>query len=307
MTHFPVMLNQVIRHFFDIREGLIIDATLGAGGHAEGLLRSLPEPVRVLGIDRDGKFIQAVRERLKVFSNRFSALNTNFSDYDGIRKAVDGIPVYGILMDLGISSMQYETGRGFSLRDETSLDMRMDTGGELTAAEIVNTWPEDELARCFRNYGEERYSRRIARAIVRQRADEPFSNGKSLAEFIARHVPPDRRIHPATRVFQALRIAVNDELTHLSAGLETAKKLLACGGRLAVITFHSLEDRIVKRFFNRNIGKCECPPDFPVCVCHPVKTFKILTAKPLRPDEAEVRRNPPSRSAKFRCVEKVAE
>ena len=289
------MVREALTHLKLIPSARVIDATLGLGGHAEAILRDYPE-VRVLGLDRDPEAIKLATQRLKPFGDRLQTRHGSFADLDSL--AADFGPACGILMDLGISSWQLAE-RGFSFQTDAPLDMRMDPGVDAPAAELVNGLPEGELADFLYQYGEEHRSRRIAKAIVEAR---PVSTTQELAEVIATSVGRRGRLHPATKSFQALRIAVNDELGAIERTLPLAIDLLAPGGRLAVISFHSLEDRIVKDAFRLASTDCICPPKTPVCICGHVATTRILTKKPLTADEAEIASNPRSRSARLLFV-----
>ena len=286
--------------------GLFVDATLGLGGHSEATLEA-SEQVKVIAIDRDTAAIELAKERLKRFGTRIRFVHANFAD---IREAVGKEQPDGIIADLGVSSMQLDSEeRGFSFRFDAPLDMRMDTssGGE-TAAELIARLDETELANTIYQLGEERHSRRIARRIVEKRnSGEPITTTTELAEIVKRSVPFNKkdRIHPATRTFQALRIAVNGELEILDGFISEVVELLRSEGRLAIITFHSLEDRIVKHTFQRLSGKCSCPPRMPQCMCGAVKRVEILTRKPIIPTEEEMDGNPRSRSAKLRAIRKL--
>lgn len=280
-----------------------MDATVGGGGHARGLLESSSPDGRLLGVDADPMAISLARQSLAEYGERAILVNGNFADLKEIAARHGFCPVDGILMDLGLSSSQLEQAeRGFSFQLEGPLDMRFNPKRGRTAADLVNTLPEDQLADILRRYGEEPQARRIARAIV---AHRPICTTTELAEIVQRAVARRRRIHPATRAFLGLRIAVNQELEALTRVLPQAVELLAPGGRLAVISFHSLEDRIVKNFFRDQARGCICPPDLPVCVCHHQPVLEVLTKKPLRPSEAEVRRNPRSRSARLRLASRL--
>ena len=289
--------------------GLYIDATLGEGGHADFLLSSDKE-LRVVGVDADETIMKVARKRLQDYKGRMAFYNMwfnhFFSDYPKELDRPDGI-----LFDLGISTYHYEKGdRGFSFRRDESLDMRLEDGLEIRAADIVNEYPEEELADIIFEYGEERLSRRIAREIVAARGVDRIESSKQLADIVWNAVPPSYRhgrIHPATRTFQALRIAVNGELVRLEQALQSALTVLKVGGRMAVISFHSLEDRIVKHVFREKNKSCTCPPEWPMCKCGGERIVDILTKKPIRPTEDEVAENPPSRSARLRVVEKVHE
>jgi 16S rRNA (cytosine1402-N4)-methyltransferase len=282
--------------------GLLVDATLGLGGHSRALLDAAPG-FQLLGVDRDPEAVAEARRRLEPYGHRVTLVNGRFDSLPEILSEKDFPRPVAILADLGCSSLQLDTPeRGFSFSADGPLDMRMGSEGA-TAAELVNTADEEDLVSLFWRYGEERRSRAVARAIVRQR---PLGSTSELSRLIERVVPRSRgqKIHPATRVFQALRIAVNDELGQLERFIEPAVRSLRPGGRMAVISFHSLEDRIVKHSFARLQGRCTCPPDFPECRCQPEELVQVLTRSPIRPTDDEVRENPRSRSARMRVVER---
>ncbi|MER3400269.1 MAG: 16S rRNA (cytosine(1402)-N(4))-methyltransferase [Thermoflexus sp.] len=302
--HIPVLLREVLDGLKVQPGGRYIDATVGGGGHAAAILeRSAPDG-RLLGIDRDPEVLERARERLRPFGERVVLAQGSYAELRRLAVRYDFLEVDGILFDLGLSSWQLsDPHRGFSFQIEGPLDMRYDPGQGIPASEIVNRWPEKELAALIRRYGEERYARRIARAIVRHR---PIRTTTELAALIARTVGWGRDdLHPATRTFLALRIAVNDELSALEQALPQAVSLLKPGGRLAVIAFHSLEDRIVKTFFQREARDCLCPPQVPVCTCGHRATLRLITRKPIRPSEEEVRVNPRARSARLRIAERL--
>jgi 16S rRNA (cytosine1402-N4)-methyltransferase len=304
-----VLLFEAVNLLDPTRGGLFVDATLGLGGHSEALLEASPD-TRVLGIDRDREAIRLASERLARFGTRFRAAHANFRNIARVLSDAGESVASGILADLGVSSLQFDTPeRGFSFRHDAPLDMRMDaTGSEETAAELLERLPEEEIARVIYEYGEERRSRRIARWIVERRErGEPLRTTKELAELVARAVGHRRgeRLHPATRTFQALRIAVNGELEGLEEFLETSVDLLQMRGRLAVISFHSLEDRVVKRALRRLSGHCECDRRAPVCACGARRAVEILTRRPVVPSEQEVEDNPRARSAKLRACLKL--
>lgn len=288
------------------RGGLFVDATLGMGGHSEAILRSSPE-TSVIGVDQDADALKLAKERLGEFGKQITYFHGNFSR---IREAVGEKHVDGIIADLGVSSLQLDSEvRGFSFRYDAPLDMRMDAAsGGMTAAELLATATETEIADIIYRYGEERASRRIAKWIVEKReAGEPITTTFALAELVRRAVrtSPKDKIHPATRTFQALRIAVNNEIDILDRFIDDSVELLKTNGVLAIITFHSLEDRIVKQAFQRLSGKCSCPPRIPQCVCGAAKRVAILTKKPITATEAEINENPRSRSAKLRACKKL--
>jgi 16S rRNA (cytosine1402-N4)-methyltransferase len=284
--------------------------TVGGGGHAALLLAASAPGGRLLGLDRDPEALAAAGAALAPFGDRAVLARSAFDGVAGVAAAHGFAPADGIVMDLGVSSRQVDApGRGFSFLREGPLDMRMDPDGPVTAADLVNTLPEDELARIFKEYGEERHARRVARAVVRARALAPLATTAELARVVEGAVPRTRgprRIHPATRVFQALRIAVNDELGQLDRGLEAAFALLAPGGRMAVIAFHSLEDRMVKRRFADWQTGCVCPKEFPECRCGRVPRARLLTRRAVQADADEVAANPRSRSARLRAVERLS-
>jgi len=306
--HIPVLADEV-RELLAVRPGeTVVDATFGAGGHSRLLAQDLAGRGKLVAIDRDpgaksyfDRFKAAAGVEVRFLRGDFAVVLTQL--------AANGIGADAILLDLGISSMQVDRPeRGFSYATDAPLDMRMDPSSEASAAEIVNTWDERELATIFRRYGEERYAKAIARAIVRQRAEHPFARTGELVDTIKLAIPTPARFgegHPAKRVFQALRIAVNDELGQLEAALPAALQMLRPGGRLAVISFHSLEDRIAKRFVAAQAKGCTCPPDFPVCVCGKEPTLRSLTRKPVRPGRHETDANPRAASARLRVAVKV--
>lgn len=285
---------------------IFVDGTLGGGGHARLILEATAPDGRLIGLDRDQDALQAASRILDPYGDRVILRHGNFSEVDRILEELGIEGIDGMLLDLGVSSFQLDAGhRGFSFQVDAPLDMRMDRSGGLTAAEILQQYTAEELARIFREYGEERYARRIARRIVERRVETPLTTTGQLAELVKYSVPKGRvpsRIHPATRVFQALRIEVNGELEHVAQGLDKAISCLRPGGRLAVISFHSLEDRLVKRCFRSESQSCICPPRLPQCVCNHRPRVEVLTRKGLRAGEEEVATNPRSRSAVLRAV-----
>jgi 16S rRNA (cytosine1402-N4)-methyltransferase len=307
VVHLPVMLEKVRFYLNPIDNGVIIDGTLGGGGHAEALLTGTSEAVHIVGIDRDASAVHQTSSRLGSFASRFRAIHGNYGDPASWKDCLPALPVTGFLLDLGLSSIQLETaGRGFSFHDSRSLDMRFDTAEPIpTAADLVNTLSENDLADIIYRYGEEPASRKIARSIVKHRKLVAFTTGRELWRVVAQAAPGTGSIDPATRTFQALRIAVNRELDYLEKGLAAAESLLSDKGRLVVISYHSLEDRVIKTFMRERSGKCICPPGFPECRCGKKKVFTTLTRKPVVPDAEEIRNNPRSRSAKLRCAERI--
>jgi 16S rRNA (cytosine1402-N4)-methyltransferase len=308
--HRPVLLQETIRLLQPEQGGLFVDGTLGLGGHSEAILSASPD-ASVLGLDRDREALRWATKRLAPFGPRFRGVHADFRDIGRVVEETGARQVRGVLVDLGVSSLQFDSEmRGFSFRHDAPLDMRMDAeGDEETAAELLEHLSEQEIARIIYEYGEERHSRRIARWIVERRErGEPVRTTKELAELVARAVRASKgdRIHPATRTFQALRIAVNRELEGLDEFIETAIELLEEDGRFCAISFHSLEDRIVKRTLRRLSGHCECDPRSPVCTCGARRAVEILTRRPLSPSEAEVEENPRARSAKLRACRRLA-
>ena len=306
--HRPVLLRETIELLAPERGGLFVDCTVGLGGHSEAILQASPD-TQVLGLDRDGEALALAKKRLQQFGPRFQAVHTDFRDITRVLADAKVTQARGILADLGVSSLQLDSmSRGFSFRHDAPLDMRMDAeSGEQTAAELLAQLPETEIARIIFEYGEERRSRRIARWIVERRdRGEPITNTRELAELVQRAVGTDkkRRIHPATRTFQALRIAVNRELEDLDRFVADAIDVLEPDGSLAVISFHSLEDRIIKRTMLRLSGRCQCPPRMPQCICGARAVIDILTRRPIKPDDEEVAGNPRARSSRLRVCRK---
>jgi 16S rRNA (cytosine1402-N4)-methyltransferase len=304
-VHASVLLAETVELLAPKPGEVFVDATLGLGGHTQALLET-EATLRVIGIDQDADALALAKERLASFGDRVEFRKGNFA---GIRNFVGSAD--GILADLGVSSLQFDSEtRGFSFRFDAPLDMRMDAGSEdETAAELLERLTEEEIANVIYGYGEERFSRRIARRIVERRnAGNPVSTTKELADLVERAVPrkPKDKIHPATKTFQALRIAVNRELEVLERFLKDAIDLLKPNGRLAIISFHSLEDRMVKQTFLKASGKCQCPPRIPQCTCGATKQVEILTKKPITAGEDELDVNPRSRSAKLRAVRKLS-
>lgn len=307
--HRPVLLRETIELLGAARGGLFVDGTLGLGGHSDAILEAAPDS-RVIGIDRDREALTLAKERLSRFGPRFRAFHANFREIERVMREAGETGASGVLVDLGVSSLQFDTAqRGFSFRQDAPLDMRMDAGSdEETAAELLARLPEEEIARIIFEYGEERRSRRIARWIVERRErGTPVRTTKELADLVARAVGAKRtdKIHPATRTFQALRIAVNRELDGLGEFVETAVDLLETDGRFAAISFHSLEDRVIKQSLRRLSGQCQCGPRVPICSCGARRAVEILTRRPIVPDETEVIENSRARSAKLRACRKL--
>jgi len=303
LLHTPVLLNEVLDGLDVKAGGAYIDCTLGAGGHARAILARSGPKGRLLGIDRDPAAIQLSLSQLIRFGERIRLVCDSYVRLQAIASAEGFIPSDGVLLDLGISSLQLEDHqRGFSFQTDGPLDMRIDQQAEVTAEHLVNELTEAELTDIIVKYGEEPRARTIARAIVRSR---PIRRTLQLAHVVASVAGRRGRVHPATRTFQALRIAVNGELEALAAVLPQTVSILSEGGRVAVISFHSLEDRLVKEFMARESHDCICPPEVPVCRCEHKRTLRILTKKPVRPTIEEVRQNPRSRSAKLRIAERV--
>jgi len=302
--HIPVLLNETISALAVRPGGRYIDGTVDGGGHAAAILEHSSPGGQLLGIDADPEAIDVVRVSLKAYGQSVLLVNDNFANLEDICTRYDFFPVHGILLDLGLSSLQLDNGgRGFSFQRDAPLDMRLSPSQKETAADIVNTFPEPELAHLIRTYSEEIRSRQIARNIV---AERPIKTSRHLAKVIEQATGGRRgRIHPATKTFQALRIAVNHELEHLEAVLHQALNFLGIEGRLVVISYHSLEDRIVKRFMQREARDCICPPNTPACVCGHKASLRLVTRRVITPSPAEVESNPRSRSARLRAVERI--
>jgi len=298
-----VLLQECVDFLVVRPGGRYIDCTLGTAGHARTLLaRSSPEG-RLLGIDADPLAIEIAKERLKSYSGRIVLANENFKNLQDICRRYDFHPVDGVILDLGMSSLQLDDpNRGFSFRFDAPLDMRLAPAQSTTAATVVNEFPEAELASLLQRYGEERRSRAIAKRIV---ANRPINSTQQLAEIVGQVVGFGGKIHPATRTFQALRIAVNEELDNLEEALKQAVELLAPGGRVAVISYHSLEDRTVKSFMRRESKDCLCPPKVPICTCGHTATLSIVNRRVITSSSAERQVNPRSRSAKLRVAERL--
>jgi 16S rRNA (cytosine1402-N4)-methyltransferase len=306
--HRPVLLKETLKFLVPERGGLFVDCTVGLGGHSEAILKSSSD-TRVLGMDLDPAALAYSRQRLATFGDRFRAHHANFRELADVLSRAGERDPNGILVDLGVSSLQFDSPeRGFSFRFDAPLDMRMDPTSGATAADLLQQLPESEIARIIFEFGEERHSRRIARRIVERREQgKPVTTTRELADLVATAVGGGKRqqIHPATRTFQALRIAVNNELEGLGSFVESAVDLLTPDGRFVGISFHSLEDRILKQELRRLSGHCQCPPRLPVCSCGARKVVEILTRRPVAPGAREVEENPRARSAKLRACRKL--
>ena len=302
--HLPVLLDEVIAALQPRRGGRFVDCTVGLGGHAAAILEEILPSGRLLGIDADPEAIRISKNRLSRYGDAVTLVNDNFINLEAICERYHIHPVDGILVDLGVSSLQLDTAeRGFSFHLDAPLDMRFDPEQGLTASDIVNRFSEQELAKLIERYGEERHSRRVARHIVQNR---PVATTAELARLVEQAVNGKRaRIHPATRTFMALRIAVNNELQNLELALKQTLNLLRPGGRLTVLSYHSLEDRIVKQFMRYAASSCLCPPGTIVCRCGHVPTLKLISRKVIKPTSLEIESNPRSRSAKLRVAERL--
>ncbi|MCG7407805.1 16S rRNA (cytosine(1402)-N(4))-methyltransferase RsmH [Paenibacillus sp. ACRRX] len=313
--HITVLREQSVDGLAVRPDGIYVDCTLGGAGHSELIASKLSAEGRLIALDQDDWAHDNAKQRLAAYMDRVTLVRTNFRHLEealleaGVPQ-INGVPqVDGILFDLGVSSPQLDEGdRGFSYNHDAPLDMRMDQLGLLTAHDIVNEWSEAEIAKILFEYGEEKFSRRIAKVIVEARAQEPIETTGQLAELVKKGIPAAARRtggHPAKRSFQALRIAVNDELGAFEDSLHQAVRCLNPGGRVAVITFHSLEDRICKKTFTSYVGRCTCPPGLPVCGCNSTGSLTLVNRKPILPSEEELEHNPRSRSAKLRIAEKL--
>lgn len=307
--HVSVLKNECIEGLQIKSSGTYVDGTFGGGGHAMEIISRLNGNGRFVGIDQDQDAVENGRAKLEPYKEKAQLVRDNFSNIISIMKDLHIVSVDGILLDIGVSSYQLDTGeRGFSYMHDAELDMRMDQRNPMTAKRMIAEYSEKELADIIKDYGEERWATRIAQFIVAERKIKPIETTGELVEVIKKAVPKGARKdgpHPAKRTFQALRIAVNNELGILEQAIEDMAGLLAPGGRLCIITFHSLEDRIVKQTFHRLEHPCTCPPEFPVCVCGKKPTIRVITRKPILPSEEELEFNPRARSAKLRILEKL--
>lgn len=310
-AHTSVLLEETIDQLNIRPDGIYVDGTLGGGGHSCEILKHLTEGGMLIGIDQDEAAIRAASERLAVFGGKAEIYRRNYCEIQEVLAEAGVGKVNGIVLDLGVSSYQLdEAERGFSYREDAPLDMRMDRRQELTARDIVNQYEEGALYRVIRNYGEDRFAKNIAKHIVQARQKKPIETTDELTEIIKAAIPARVRAtggHPSKRTFQAIRIELNRELDVLEQSVDRMIEALAPGGRLCIITFHSLEDRIVKVKFRENENPCTCPPDFPVCVCGKKSRGHVVTRKPILPAEEELENNPRAQSAKLRVFEKIEE
>lgn len=306
--HVSVLLNECIEGLNIKENGIYVDGTLGGGGHSLEILKNLSSEGLLIGIDQDRDALKAAGIRLQDFSN-VKYVHSNFYNIDKVLSDLEIEKIDGMLMDLGVSSYQLDTGdRGFSYMQDAELDMRMNRENDLSAYEVVNDYSEEEIYRIIRDYGEEKFAKRIARFIVERREEEPIKTTLELVEIIKAAIPARARRegpHPAKRTFQAIRIEVNSELSILNKAIEDGVNRLNKGGRMAIITFHSLEDRIVKLKFKELATSCTCPKEFPICVCGGEAKVKVISRKAIEPSEKEILENPRSRSAKLRVIEKI--
>ncbi len=306
--HVSVLLKETIDGLNINPDGIYVDGTLGGGGHAYEVCKHLSSKGRLVGIDQDSEALEAARERLSEFEDKVTMVRSNYCEIDTILKDLDIDKVDGIVLDLGVSSYQLDNlERGFSYKADAPLDMRMDTRQMITASDVVNDYSENELYRIIRDYGEDRFAKNIAKHIVMARKKKPFTTTGELSEIVKESIPMKFQAkggHPAKKTFQAIRIEVNNELKVLKDSIDTMIEHLNPGGRICIITFHSLEDRIVKTKFRENENPCICPPDFPVCVCGKVSKGKVITRKPIIPSEEEIVNNKRAKSSKLRIFER---
>ena len=306
--HVSVLLDETITGLNIKPDGIYVDGTLGGGGHAYEILKKLSSKGRLIGIDQDGEALQAAGERLKEFEDKVTLVRDNYCEIERVLQDLNIEKVDGIVLDIGVSSYQLDNlERGFSYKSDAPLDMRMDTRQVLTAADVVNTYSENELFKIIKDYGEDKFAKNIAKHIVLARKDKPFETTKELSEVIKRAIPMKVQAkggHPAKKTFQAIRIEVNRELTVLKESIDKMIKHLNPEGRICIITFHSLEDRIVKMKFREIENPCTCPPDFPVCVCGKESKGRVVTRKPIIPSDEEIEVNKRAKSSKLRIFER---
>lgn len=304
--HIPVLYYETLDNLVLNPDGVYIDCTLGGGSHSEGILQRLSDKGLLISIDQDINAIEYSKKRLEKYGSKWKVFNGNFENIDMIAYMAGVDKVDGILMDIGVSSKQLDDAdRGFSYRYDTKLDMRMNINQKMSAYELVNTYSEEDLTRILFEYGEERYARRIAKLICEKRKEKNIETTFELIELIKRAYPERASKHPAKKTFQAIRIEVNRELEVLNLAMEKAANLLKSKGRLAIITFHSLEDRMVKNKFKDLSTTCKCPEGLPICICGGVEKFKLVTRKPIIPVEVEVKNNNRSHSSKLRLIERI--
>ena len=306
--HVSVLLKETIDGLNINPDGIYVDGTLGGGGHAYEVCKHLSSKGRLIGIDQDSEALEAARERLSEFEDKVTMVRSNYCEIDTILKDLDIDKVDGIVLYLGVSSYQLDNlERGFSYKADAPLDMRMDTRQMITASDVVNNYSENELYRIIRDYGEDRFAKNIAKHIVMARKKKPLTTTGELSEIVKESIPMKFQAkggHPAKKTFQAIRIEVNNELKVLKDSIDTMIEHLNFGGRICIITFHSLEDRIVKTKFRENENPCTCPPNFPVCVCGKVSKGKVITRKPIIPSEEEIVNNKRAKSSKLRIFER---
>ena len=304
--HIPVLYYETLDNLVINPDGIYIDCTLGGGSHSEGILERLSDKGLLISIDQDTNAIEYSKKRLEKFDSKWKVFKGNFENIDTIAYMAGVDKVDGILMDIGVSSKQLDDPkRGFSYRYDVKLDMRMNTEQKISAYDVVNTYSEEQLSKIFFEYGEERHARKIAKLIVEERKSSPIEKTSDLIALIKRAYPERASKHPAKKTFQAIRIEVNRELEVLENAMSKAVELLEVGGRLAIITFHSLEDRIVKNKFKDLATACKCPKDIPICVCGGVKKFEIITKKPIIPIDDELKNNNRAHSSKLRILERI--
>ena len=306
--HVSVLLDETITGLNIKPDGIYVDGTLGGGGHAYEVLKRLSPKGRLIGIDQDGEALKAAGKRLKEFENQVTLVRDNYCEIERVLKDLNIETVDGIVLDIGVSSYQLDNlERGFSYKSDAPLDMRMDTRQGLTAADVVNTYSENELFKIIKEYGEDKFAKNIAKHIVLARKDKPLETTEELSKVIKRAIPMKVQAkggHPAKKTFQAIRIEVNRELTVLKESIDKMIEHLNPDGRICIITFHSLEDRIVKMKFRENENPCTCPPDFPVCVCGKESKGRVVTRKPIIPSEEEIKVNKRAKSSKLRIFER---
>lgn len=308
-VHKSVLLNETIESLNIKPDGIYVDGTLGGGGHAYEVCKRLGEHGRFIGIDQDAEAIEAAGSRLSEFGDKVTIVRSNYVNIENVLKNLNITKVNGIMLDLGVSSHQLDTiERGFSYKEDAPLDMRMDDRNDITAKDIVNTYSEYDLYRIIRDYGEDKFAKNIAKHIVLAREEKTIETTGELSEIIKNSIPMKIRLkggHPAKKTFQAIRIELNHELDVLNDSIDKMIDLLDDGGRLSIITFHSLEDRIVKTKFKNNENPCTCPPEFPICICGKKPKGKIITKKPIIPEDQEIEENKRSKSSKLRVFERI--